>query len=144
MTTKEYLKSYRLLKFQIAAAEEQLADVVKEVASLQAIDYSKEKIQAPAQSDPIGNLVIEAIREKSVISMKILGYKAKKTLIESQLERMRDIDAKSYEILLRVYVTNEGYYNTKVSYSSESAFFTDMRRAERKFGQLYGVTYQNS
>ena len=144
MTTKDYLKSYRLLKVQIAAAEEQLADVVKEIASLQAIYYSKEKIQAPPQNDPIGNLVIEAIREKSVISMKILGYKAKKTLIENQIEKLRDIDAKSYEILLRVYITSEGYYETKVKYSSESAFFTDMRRAERKFSQLFSMSYQNS
>ncbi len=144
MTTKEYLKSYRLLKVQISAAEEQLADVVKEIASLQAIDYSKEKIQAPVENDPIGNLVIKAIKEKSVISMKILGYKAKKTVIETQLENFRDVDAKSYEILLRVYITSEGYYNTKENYSSESAFFTDMRRAERRFGQIYGMTYQNS
>jgi hypothetical protein len=144
MTTKEYLKSYRLLKVQISAAEEQLADVVKEIASLQALDYSREKIQSTPENDPIGNLVIRAIREKSVISMKILGYKTKKSIIENQLEDFRNIDARSYEILLRVYITSEGYYNTKVNYSSESAFFTDMRRAERKFGQLYGMTYQNS
>lgn len=143
MTTKEYLKSYRLLKFQIETAEQRLAEVVKEIAALQAIDYSKEKIQAPPQNDPIGNLVIEAIKEKSVLCMKILGYKAKRNLVDTQMDKIKDIDAKSYEILLRVYITGEGYYKTRENYSSERAFYGDMRRAEKKFEQLFGITYSN-
>lgn len=144
MTTKEYLKSYRLLKFQIETAEQRLAEVVKEIAALQAIDYSKEKIQAPPQNDPIGNLVIEAIKEKSVLCMKILGYKAKKTLIENQIEQMKVFDPKSYEILIRVYMNEEGYYKVRASYEIERSFYRDIRRAEREFGTKFGMTYQNS
>ena len=143
MTTKDYLKSYKYLKFQIETAEKKLADVVKEIAALQAIDYSKEKIQTPPQNDPVGNLVIEAIKEKSVLYMKILGYKAKQTLIENQIEKIFEIDPKAYEILTRVYITDEGYFNTRESYCSERSFYRDIRLAEKTFTQIFGEFLKN-
>lgn len=137
MTTKEYLGGYKSLKLKINNTEERLENVVKEIARLQAIDYSKEKIQAPPKDDPIGNLVIEVVKEKALLCTKIIEYRTKKILIENQLESLMEVDPKSYEILVRVYLTDEGYYNTRANYCSEATFYRDLRRAENIFSRTF-------
>lgn len=143
MTTREYLESYQYLESYIDNAENRLKKIAEEVASLQAIDYSKEKIQAPAQNDPIGNLVIEVTREKTVLCMKILGYKAKKNLIETQVEKLKDIDAKSHILLFRIYIAGEGSHSVKMKHSSTRTFYRDLSKAEAVFEKFYGLTYKN-
>ena len=64
-------------------------------------------------------------------------------LLEYQIDQMREIDPKSYEILVRVYITDEGYYKVRSSYEIERSFYRDIKRAEKKFGQNFGATYQN-
>lgn len=137
MTTKEYLSGYKSLQLKIDTAEDRLENVVKEIARLQAIDYSKEKIQAPPKDDPVGNLVIEIIKEKGMLCTKIIEYRAKKLIIENQLEKILDIDPKAYEVLVRVYITEEGYYNTRENYGSERSFFRDLRNAEKLFSENF-------
>lgn len=137
MTTKEYLSGYKSLQLKIETAEDRLENVVKEIARLQAIDYSKEKIQAPPKDDPVGNLVIEIIKEKGMLCTKIIEYRAKKLIIENQVEKLLEIDPKAYEVLVRVYITDEGYYNTRSNYCSEPTFYRDMRRAETLFSKMF-------
>ena len=143
MTTREYLESYQYLGMNIEHAEEQLKKVAEEVASIQAIDYSKEKIQASPQNDPIGNLVIEVTKEKTVLCMKILGYKAKKNLIENQIDRLKDIDVKSYILLFRIYIAGEGSHNVRMKHSSARSFYRDLAKAESVFEKYFGISYKN-
>lgn len=78
MTTREYLKSYQFLDTYIRHTEEKLKRISEEAASLQAIDYSKEKIQSTPQNDPIGNIVIEITKEKASLGIKLVGYRSKR------------------------------------------------------------------
>jgi hypothetical protein len=145
MTTREYLESYQYLKMQIIHSEKQLEDVAKEIASLQAIDYSKEKIQAPAQNDPIGNLVIEVVREKTVLCMKILGYKTKKNLIESQVDKIKDIDPKAYILLYQLFIACIPSREIKVGrVTTDRQFYRDLSKAMKIFEKLFGITYKNA
>jgi len=143
MTTREYLESYQYLEKYILHAEDKLKKITEEVASLQAIDYSKEKIQASPQNDPIGNLVIEVTREKAVVGMKLIGYRAKKNLIDNQVEKLKDIDPKSYILLYEIYIAGMGNYNKRMKYSSNRSFYRDLSKAESLFEKCYGITYRN-
>lgn len=143
MTTREYLESYQYLEKYIEHAESKLKKIVDEVSSLQAIDYSKEKIQAPPQNDPIGNLVIEVTREKTVLGLKIIGYRAKKTLIENQIDRLKELEPKSYILLYEIYIAGMGNYNKRMKYSSNRSFYRDLAKAEALFEKCYGLAYKN-
>lgn len=144
MTTRQYLESYQYLEKYIQHAEEKLKKISEEAASLQAIDYSKEKIQAPPQNDPIGNIVIEITKEKAALGIKLVGYRSKKTLIENQIDRLKEISPKLYILLYEVYIVGEGCYNKRLKYSSNRTFYRDLSKAESLFERFFGVTYRNA
>lgn len=144
MTTREYLKSYQFLDTYIRHTEEKLKRISEEAASLQAIDYSKEKIQSTPQNDPIGNIVIEITKEKASLGIKLVGYRSKKKLIENQIDAIKDINPKLYILLFEIYILGEGCYNKRVRYSANRTFYRDLSKAEKLFEECYGITYINA
>ena len=58
MTVREYLSQIRRLDDAIAYKEEQRKEILEEMASIRAVEYDKDKVQASASGDQMINLMI--------------------------------------------------------------------------------------
>ena len=69
MTTKQYLQSYQNLERRYNVLIEQLRNIDNEVISLKSPGFD-ERVQTSAKNDPIGDIVINLVKEKGYFAQK--------------------------------------------------------------------------
>lgn len=103
MTPKEYLQQYRKLMTDIYLYEALKEEAVINVASLKSPAFG-DKIQKSPENDPIGNLVIEIEKKIAKYNIQILRCKTQMFVIESQIDKIKEIDKDFSTILAYRYL----------------------------------------
>lgn len=103
MTTKQYLQSYQNLERRYNVLIEQLRNIDNEVISLKSPGFD-ERVQTSAKNDPIGDIVINLVKEKGYLSMKLTECRSRMFLIRKQISEIDSTDNDYYVILLMRYI----------------------------------------
>lgn len=108
MNAKEYLQQYKHLEEQKMSYVEMMRDIENNVISLGGGNYN-DKVQSSPKNDPIGELVIELIKKKSLLTLKLTEVRAKQLVIENLLATVSDTKPKYYRILVHKYIMNDDW-----------------------------------
>lgn len=108
MKAKEYLQQYKHLEEQKMSYIEMIKDIDENVVSIGGVNYS-DKVQSSPKNDPIGEIVIELIKKKSLLTLKLTEVRAKQLVIENLLAVVSDTKPKYYRILVHKYIMNDDW-----------------------------------
>ena len=108
MKAKEYLQQYKHLEEQKMSYIEMIKDIDENVVSIGGVNYS-DKVQSSPKNDPIGEIVIELIKKKSLLTLKLTEVRAKQLVIENLLAVVSDTKPKYYRVLVHKYIMNDDW-----------------------------------
>mgnify|MGYP007122095681 CR=1 FL=1 len=108
MKAKEYLQQYKYLEEQKMSLIERMRAIDKDVASIGGTNYG-DRVQSSPKNDPIGEIVIELIKKKSTIGLKLTEVRAKQLVIENLLANVSDTQPKFYRVLVHRYIMGDDW-----------------------------------
>ena len=108
MKAKEYLQQYKHLEEQKMSLIERMRAIDEDVASIGGTNYG-DRVQSSPKNDPIGEIVIELIKKKSTIGLKLTEVRAKQLVIENLLANVSDTQPKFYRVLVHRYIMGDDW-----------------------------------
>lgn len=141
MTAKQYLQNYKRIERNYKLVIESIKSIEKEMICLKSPSF-EENFRKSAKNDPIGDMVISLDREKGRLSMKLIEYRGKMSLIKTQIDCMEQTDNDYYVILLFRYVLYKDWKyicdNLNLSRAQANVIHgRALRSFDEKFGKIY-------
>lgn len=143
MTAKQYLSSYHRIACNYKASVKEYKSVDEDMITIKSPSFD-ERVKSSPQNDPIGEIVINLEKQKAMISVRMLNFQSRMSIIRNQLAELEAVNSEYYTVLMLRYILDEDWKSicSKLHMSRSQANVIHGKALE-EFDRMFSEVYIN-